>query len=73
MIAKAFKTGGDINPTVLLEKKCIKKLKGKVPAVKILSGKAPFSIKIKVSNCLVSASANDAIIKAGGEVVVEVK
>ena len=69
MIAKAFKTGGDINPVVLLEKKCIKKVKGNIPQVKILSGKASFSLKIKVSKCFVSASANDAIIKAGGEIV----
>ena len=70
MIAKSFKTGGDINPALLLEAKCIKKVKGNIPAVKILSGKAAFTLKIKVAQCMVSASAKEMIEKAGGEIVV---
>lgn len=67
-ISKMNLTDGLINPNVLLEAKIIKKKKGKVPVIKILNGKETFSIKINVSKCLVSTSAKDAIIKAGGTI-----
>ena len=49
--------------------KVIKKKKGWLPEVKLLSGKNEFNINIQVSKCLVSDSAKEKIIKAGGEVV----
>jgi len=67
-IAKAFPKGGAVNPDSLLELKVIKKKKGWLPEVKILNGKVDFIIKIQVSKCLVSGSAKEKIIKAGGEV-----
>lgn len=67
-ISKFFPNGGEINPTILIEKKAIKRLKGFNPKVKILSGKNDFSVKINVSKCLVSDSAKTAIEKAGGKV-----
>ena len=69
-ISKIFSSGGAVNPTILLEKNVIKKKKGVVPQVKILNGKEPFSVKIQLSKCLVSATAKDTIEKAGGAVEV---
>ncbi|MDQ3075624.1 MAG: uL15 family ribosomal protein [bacterium] len=67
-IAKVFSKGGEVNPTLLLELKAIKKKKGFVPQIKILAGKEPFNVKIQLSKCLVSASAKEQIEKAGGKV-----
>lgn len=67
-ILVAYPKGGEVNPATLLEFRVIKKKKGFLPGVKILNNKADFSIKIKVSKCLVSDSAQAKIIKAGGEV-----
>lgn len=69
-IAYAFPKGGEINPEVLLASKVIKKKKGVIPQVKILNSKTPFNVKIKVSKCLLSDSAKEQVIKAGGEVTV---
>ncbi len=68
-IEKAFTSGGAITPTILLEKKVIKKVKGFTPQVKILNGKEKFAAKIQVSKCTVSESAKEKITKAGGEVL----
>ena len=67
-IAKAYPAGGAINPEGLLELKVIKKKKGWIPEVKILNSKTDFNIKIEVSNCLVSDSVKEKIIKMGGKV-----
>ena len=67
-IAKAYPKGGEINPTELLKLKVIKKKKGWIPEIKILSGKTSFTVAIQVSKCLVSDSAKENIIKAGGKV-----
>jgi len=67
-ILKAYPTGGIVSPLSLLELKMVKKQKGKIPEVKILGGKENFNVKIQVSKCLVSLSAKDAIVKAGGTV-----
>ena len=69
-IAKAYPAGGAINPEGLLELKVIKKKKGWIPEVKILNSKTDFNIKIEVSNCLVSDSVKEKIIKMGGKVTV---
>jgi ribosomal protein L15 len=58
-----------VDPETLLEKKAITKRKGVIPQVKILSGKAPFTVKIQLSKCLVSKTAKETIEKAGGIVV----
>ena len=67
-IIKAYAIGGEVNPQKLLELKIIKKKKGWIPEVKILNGKTDLSVKVQVSKCLVSDSAKEKIIKAGGEV-----
>lgn len=68
-ILKVFPKGGAVSPDTLLEIKAIKKRKGFIPVVKILNSKEAFNIKIQVTNCLVSKSAKEQILKAGGEVI----
>lgn len=68
-IILAYPKGGEVNPEKLLESKIIKKKKGWIPKIKILNGKLDLIVKIEISKCLVSDSAKEKIIKAGGEVV----
>lgn len=68
-ITKALPKGGAVNPATLFELKVINKKKGKIPAVKILNNKDSFAVKVQVSKCLVSDSAKEKIVKAGGEVI----
>lgn len=72
-IIEVYTKGGEVNPVNLLESKIIKKRKGRIPEIKILDGKMELNIKINVSKCLVSDSAKEKIIKAGGEVNLEKK
>ncbi|HAS80735.1 MAG: 50S ribosomal protein L15 [Candidatus Nomurabacteria bacterium GW2011_GWE1_32_28] len=72
-IIKSYPKGGEVNPTLLLESKIIKKVKGWIPKIKILNGKDDIIVKIQVSKCFVSDSAKEKIIKAGGEVISEAK
>ncbi len=67
-IEKVFSSGDVITPAVLLEKKLIRPLKGKVPRVKILAT-GEITKKVSVSGCLASASAKGKIEKAGGNIV----
>ncbi|MFA5937280.1 MAG: uL15 family ribosomal protein [Candidatus Paceibacterota bacterium] len=67
-IIQAFTKGGEVNPSKLLELKIVKKIKGRIPEIKILNGKLDLSAKLQVSKCLVSNSVKEKIVKAGGEV-----
>ncbi len=67
-VIKAFEKGGEVNPKNLLEAKVVKKVKGWIPKIKILNGKLELATKIQVSKCLVSDSAKEKILKAGGEI-----
>ncbi len=68
IIAKKFKAGEVVSAESLLKNKIISKVKGRVPKVKVLDGKADFSLKLEFVGCSVSASAKAKIVKAGGEV-----
>ena len=68
-ITLAYPKGGEVTPEGLLLLKVIKKKKGFIPQVKILNNKKDFSIKVQVSKCLVSLSAKEKIVKAGGTVL----
>jgi large subunit ribosomal protein L15 len=59
--------GATINPAFLLEKRLVRRQKGRVPEVKILA-KGEITKKIIISECLVSAGAKAKIEAAGGEV-----
>ena len=62
-----FKTGETINSSVLLEKKIISKIKGRVPTVKIL-GKGEITKALTIEGCEISKSAREKIEKAGGKI-----
>jgi len=68
VLDKKFKDGDLITPQVLIEKKIIKKIKGKIPPVKIL-GRGNLSKKLTIQNCFLSESARAKIEKAGGKIV----
>ena len=67
ILEKKFSSGEKINPKVLLEKKIIHKIKGKLPKVKIL-GEGKLTKALTIENCDVSKTAKIAIEKAGGTI-----
>lgn len=68
VLDKKFKDEDLITPQVLIEKKIIKKVKGKIPLVKIL-GRGNLSKKLTIQNCFLSETAKSKIEKAGGKIV----
>jgi large subunit ribosomal protein L15 len=70
-LSKVFKAGDAITPIVLIDTKVIRKRKGRVPHVKIL-GRGGLNVSLNISGCVVSNSAREKIIKAGGRVEEEV-
>ena len=62
-----FNNGETVAPGILLSKKIISKIKGKMPKVKIL-GNGKLNKKLTVKNCFVSKGARTKIEEAGGEV-----
>lgn len=73
-LEKYFEASSVINPQILIEKRLIRKIGGRIPTVKIL-GSGDITKKLVVEDCLVSVSAKSKIEKANGEVKerVEVK
>jgi large subunit ribosomal protein L15 len=67
ILEKNFKEGEKITPQILLEKKLIKRKKGKIPKVKILA-KGELKKALFIENCQVSKSAKEKIEKAGGKI-----
>jgi large subunit ribosomal protein L15 len=61
-----------INPQTLLEQKIIRKIKGRLPKVKILGGRKLTKALI-VEGCQVSKSAREQIEKAGGRLKIKNK
>lgn len=66
-LEEKFNTGDTVNPQILLEKKLIRKIKGKVPQVKIL-GQEKLTKKLIIENCQVSKGAKEKIEKVGGKI-----
>ena len=64
-LEKKFKDGETVNPQTLLQYKLIRKIKGKVPSVKIL-GKDKLSKALTVEGCKLSKGAQEQIKKAHG-------
>jgi large subunit ribosomal protein L15 len=62
-----FNKGGAVTATSFIEKKLVKKVGGKIPRIKVLSG-GDFTQKIELSGVAVSAGAKVKIEKAGGSV-----
>jgi len=67
ILDKKFKAGEKITPEILLERKIIGKIKGRMPRVKIL-GNGEITKPLTVENCIVSKSAKEKIEKAKGQV-----
>ncbi len=67
ILEEKFKSGEEINPKVLIEKGIIRKIKDRVPEVKIL-GKGELKKKLTIEDCKVSKAAKEKIKKAGGSV-----
>lgn len=67
VLEKRFKPSEIISPKLLLERKIIRRIKGKIPKVKIL-GEGKLTKALIVENCQVSKSAKEKIEKAGGHV-----
>ena len=64
-LEKNFKSGEKVNPNILLEKKLVSRIKGRLPQVKIL-GKGDLSKSLIIESCELSKSAKEKIEKAGG-------
>lgn len=67
ILEKRFNAGEKVNPQVLLEKKIISRIKGKLPRIKIL-GKGEIKKPLTIESCRVSKQAKEKIEKAGGKV-----
>ena len=67
-LEKKFNSGEKVAPDILLKKKLARKIRGKMPEVKILA-KGEITKKLVIENCQISKAAKEAIEKAGGEVI----
>lgn len=68
VLEQAFSSGDRVSPKELVALGVIRAQSGKAPAVKIL-GTGALTKKLHVSGCTCSATARDAITKAGGDVL----
>jgi len=69
ILEKKFISGEKVTPQILLEKRMIRRIKGRMPKVKIL-GDGDLKKKLEIDSCVVSASAKAKIEKAGGSIKV---
>jgi len=67
ILEKKFNSGERITPKVLLEKKIISTIKGKLPKVKILA-EGKLTKALIIENCQFSKQAKEKIEKAGGNI-----
>ncbi|MBI2626065.1 MAG: uL15 family ribosomal protein [Candidatus Nealsonbacteria bacterium] len=67
VIEKNFETGQTINPQILLEKRIIRRIEGRLPQVKIL-GDGKIAKALAIENCLVSKQAKEKIEAANGSI-----
>ena len=67
VVSAAFSAGEEVTPSTLYEKRVITKVRGMLPAVKIL-GRGTCDTKVTVRDCAVSAAARASIEAAGGSV-----
>jgi large subunit ribosomal protein L15 len=63
-----FKENEKVNPEILVRKKLIKRIGGKIPKVKILS-KGEIKTPLVFEDCLFSQKAKEKIKKAGGKIL----
>jgi large subunit ribosomal protein L15 len=66
-IETAFKDSEIVNTNTLVEKRLVRRIRGKVPMIKIL-GKGELKKKLIFEKCIFSKTAKEAVEKAGGEI-----
>ncbi len=71
-IVKVFPEGGVINLNKLKKAGLIKRIKGEIRPIKILSA-IPLSKKYIIKDCLASEKVKEVIIKAGGKIDFKIK
>lgn len=67
LIEKKFEAGDKVSPSVLVRRRLIRRVKGKVPKVKIL-GEGKLSKALTIQNCCISASARKKVEEVGGKI-----
>ncbi len=67
VLEKKFAESDLVNPKILLERRLIRRIKGKIPKVKIL-GEGELTKKLTIENCELSKAAKEKIKKAGGTI-----
>ena len=67
MLENKFKAADTVSPKVLIEKRVIRRIKGRLPKVKIL-GRGKLTKKLTIEGCQVSKQAKEKLEKAGGQV-----
>ncbi|HNY35846.1 MAG TPA: uL15m family ribosomal protein [Candidatus Pacearchaeota archaeon] len=68
VLEEIFESNTVINPEVLVAKRIIRKVDGKIPTIKIL-GTGEIKKSLTIEGCLVSKTTIEKIEKAGGKVV----
>jgi large subunit ribosomal protein L15 len=66
-LEKKFKSGDIISPKSLFERRLIRKIKGRIPKVKIL-GRGEIKKALQIEGCQISKSVKEKIEKAGGKI-----
>lgn len=66
-IEEKFESGDKISPDILLERRLIRRINGRVPGVKIL-GNGKLTKSLIIDNCQLSETAKEKIEKAGGKI-----
>jgi len=66
-LEKRFKSGDIISPKILFERRLIRRIKGRIPKVKIL-GRGEIKKALQIEGCQLSKSVREKIEKAGGQI-----
>lgn len=72
VLEKKFQNNEKVSPKILLERKIIHRIKGKIPEVKIL-GRGEITKNLTIENCQFSKQAKEKIEKAGGKILCGIK
>ena len=67
LLEEKFESGEVVTPIILNKKRLVRKIKGKVPKIKIL-GKGDLTKALTIEGCDVSEAAKKVIEKAGGKI-----
>ena len=67
ILEKNFENGETVNPSILVKKNIVKRIKGNIPKVKIL-GRGELTKALTIEGCEVSESGAEKIKKAGGTI-----